>query len=300
MIPQYPNFIPLKLSHRDEVHGITQHFLPYSDFNFTSMFSWNTDDSTAISLLNKNLVVRMPDYLDSSRHIHSVLGKNKIDNTLNYLLDDIDELRLVPEPVLECADLNRFTCQPDRDNFDYVYDVSHLTELAGGKYRKKRNKVNVFVKDHSDLELQVHARRQLNQADQQAIRALQLEWSKHSQQSQQELVNERHALERLLANADSFSLLTTLVVVDDRLVAFSIGESLQAGYAICHFEKAIAAHHTNLNTFVVTQMARSLQEVGCKYVNWEQDLGLEGLRQSKLSYHPSTMLKKFTVSRAKI
>jgi len=35
----------------------------------------------------------------------------------------------------------------------------------------------------------------------------------------------------------------------------------------------------------------------CRYVNREQDLGEPGLRNSKLSYHPVELVKKFRVRR---
>ena len=41
--------------------------------------------------------------------------------------------------------------------------------------------------------------------------------------------------------------------------------------------------------------AKILDLRGVKYFNWEQDLGLPGLRKSKEKYHPSFFFKKFIV-----
>ena len=63
MITQFPDFKPLELFDKKYIETFTVQFPPYSDFNFTSIWAWNTNDKFQISNLNGNLVVLFYDYL---------------------------------------------------------------------------------------------------------------------------------------------------------------------------------------------------------------------------------------------
>ncbi len=39
MLPQFPQFKPLELTDKSDIEAITKQHLPYSDFNFVSL--WN-------------------------------------------------------------------------------------------------------------------------------------------------------------------------------------------------------------------------------------------------------------------
>src|SRR5574343_1109613 len=86
MIPEFPNFKNLELSDKKSIDNFTKKHPPYSDFNFTSMWVWNTTEEIQISILNDNLVVKFTDYLNGD-HFYSFLGTNKIKETTNILLD---------------------------------------------------------------------------------------------------------------------------------------------------------------------------------------------------------------------
>ena len=53
-------------THRQYVEAFTRHHPPYSDFNFLSMWSWDTDGILRIGEINGNLAVRFADYVTGS------------------------------------------------------------------------------------------------------------------------------------------------------------------------------------------------------------------------------------------
>lgn len=73
MIPEFPQFKLIELSDKGSVEKVTQKYLPYSDFDFISMWCWNIKGKIKISKLNNNLVVRFTDYL-SGNPFFSFLG----------------------------------------------------------------------------------------------------------------------------------------------------------------------------------------------------------------------------------
>jgi hypothetical protein len=78
------------------------------------------------------------------------------------------------------------------------------------------------------------------------------------------------------------------------MVAYSIYE-IRDDYAIGHFEKALKEHN-GLYDYLKHTTAKELHEKGVKYINYEQDLGIVGLRQTKLLLHPEHYLKKYSIS----
>ena len=83
--------------------------------------------------------------------------------------------------------------------------------------------------------------------------------------------------------------------MDQVLVGFSIIEVAHDGYGFIQFEKADTTF-VGVFQYLKRETARVLQAAGCRFINYEQDLGIAGIRKAKLSYHPVYMLKKFAVS----
>lgn len=301
VIATFPNFSKLTVEHQAEIQAITARFEPYSDFNFTSLFAWNTDGSTSVSLLNGNLIIRLPDYL-TGLPIVSVIGDTNIDETLHTLLDHHQTLALVPEVVTNNVTTpGEFLIEEDRDNFDYIHSLQELAEMPGKSFKKKRNKANSVQIALGDRLVTVHTHRIDSSQKQELLDVFEL-WAARPDESDPshaiDAVAEAKALQNLLEHSHHFNLELTSLYLDDKLVAFSINEAIHNHFLICHFEKALPVHE-QIYAMLAKQAAKEPLSAGLTHVNWEQDLGIEGLRRSKLSYQPTKLLKKYTVRRAR-
>lgn len=290
MIGIFPEFTRLEISHKDEVEAITNQFDPYSDFNFTSLFCWNVDDSTKIATLNDNLIIKFPHYT-TGRESVSVIGENNVDDTLKQLLKTYDCLGPVPEIVLSSTESSLdYLVEDARGDYDYIYSLASLASITGADYKKKRNKINRFKAKFGDKISVVTSHDVVVPHLEQAF----VKWASQHGKMDKDTKMEYEALRKLLAHAHSLDVLVTTVFIDKELCGFSINEELAGGYAICHFEKATYPD-PDTPTFLTYAVANELLERGCKKVNWEQDLDIPGLRQSKLSYKPIQFLKKYTL-----
>jgi len=85
--------------------------------------------------------------------------------------------------------------------------------------------------------------------------------------------------------------------VDGAPAGYCLGESVAKGrmFAI-HFEKALD-RYKGIYQFMNKSFAGALPRFFA-YINREQDLGDEGLRQAKMTYRPAGFVKKYSASMA--
>ena len=295
MIAKYPKFTKLSIDKKPEIIKYTKNFEPYSDFNFTSLLAWDTNSRTEVSDLNGNLIIKLPDYT-TGKTSYSILGNTKIHQSIEELLKQNATLQLVPESVIDqLTDLKTLKVKQDRDSFDYIYSVSRLARMSGKDYKKKRNKANTFFKAHSNIELVVKNHKKLTPELTKQIINLDKTWSQQTEKPTKDAKFERQAIKNILDNFSKLNCFIITIHVDNKLQAFSINEIIDKKYAICHFEKALKIHHQHIYAFLAREVAKEMHKSGCQFVNWEQDLGIAGIRKSKMSYSPTKMLKKYTI-----
>jgi len=296
LIATYPEFSKLNINHKLILDNYAKKYGHYSDFNFISVFSWDTKNDTEISELNGNLVIKMPDYI-TGKGIYSLIGSSDIDRSLDALLAKTDVLKLVPEVVINNIKYpDNFNITEDQDNHDYVFNVKDLVDLCGLKYKDIRNKINKFKREYPGFEkFDITATSVLDIDKFKSFHDVFYRWSRDKDLSEKEFELEKTAIYRLVEYSKEFNLLIVEIRHKGELLAFSFNEIVEPGYAITHFEKAIKIHQ-HFNSFVVHEVSSFLAEFGCKKVNWEQDLGLPGLRRSKSDYCPSEMLNKYKIT----
>lgn len=300
MIPLFPQFKKLTDSDQKHITEITNKYDPYSDFNFTSVYSYNTLELAEISVLNNNLVMKFTDY-ESNLPFYTFLGDNRVQDTLQQVIDRSivdgfgNELKLIPEINIKShldTLADSYEISEDRDNFDYVYSLENLATLSGRHYDGHRNLVKRFHESFAGIKIEEIT---LVQKDiQQKISDLVFRWGKNKNKTEDEIKTEFSAIERLLNIAPTLNLTAIGAFDNDILVGFSIEEVLSSKWAIAHFGKADITYH-GIFQVMEHEHAKRLHAKGIELLNYEQDLGISGLRQSKQNWKPIGFLKKYKI-----
>ncbi len=301
MIPTFPEFKKIEVNDRKAVESYTCQYPPYSDFNFTSLWAWDTSDERMVSELNGNLVARLTDYTTSEQFL-SFLGSNKIEETIISLLgyaekhELLKSLELIPEVSIPDSNNKEFLVMEDRNNFDYILDIPSLSRLEGGSFKDLRRNVRKFSELYSQYHVEVKDKNESGLKDH-ILNLLDL-WGadKIAKGKEFEVHKERIALSRLLNSLkNDHKFIITTISNESNTIAFSIEEILTDDYCIGHFWKA-DTQKTGIYDFLLYSIAKYLNSRGLTLWNFEQDLGIENLRKSKMKYRPVSFLKKFTVS----
>lgn len=196
--------------------------------------------------------------------------------------DKAELLRLFP---------GKFEITEHRDYADYVYRVSDLINLAGKKYHGKRNHLARFYENNWSFEPitadNVAECLEMNQR-----------WSLENADTKEDgVLAERCAVRLCLTHMEELGCFGGLLRVNGEVAAYTVGERLSSDTVVVHFEKAfsrIQGAYPAINREFLSRMCGDYT-----YVNREEDLGIEGLRRAKESYHPAFLVTKYGVTLVK-
>jgi hypothetical protein len=301
MIPHFPTFKKLEISDRTSLEKLIRQHPPYSDYNFVSLFSWDTEEKVEISNYYSNLIIKFVDYV-TNEQFYSLLGTNRVDETIIRLIEHAASqgldttLHLVPQTVVQhIKNPAQFVVKEDPDNADYILSIKDLIEMRGKNFRGKKNFINRFKRVY-EKETRLEPIDLTKKEIQSQVLKLFEDWERERGKTRKETQNELSAITKLLKHAHQLDLKTIGLFVSNRLVGFSINELVQDSHGVIHYEKADISY-IGVFQYLKHQSALYLQTQGARLINYEQDLGIEGLRKAKLSYQPVSFLKKYTISK---
>ena len=182
---------------------------------------------------------------------------------------------------------DRFYFHCGRDGHEYVYAIDDLADLKGKKYQPKRNHINRFLAEHPDVRILPLSDETLADA-----RALADRWYQR-RSPEEDAGMELVALNRAFAHWKELELEGLVMYVGEQVVAMTMGSRLDEETVDVHFEKADVDYpgaYAVINRAFARHIREKYPEV--KFLNREDDMGIEGLRKAKLSYYPHHMVEK--------
>ena len=225
----------------------------------------------------KGTVYRLPMGENIETGINVILKKENN----NYPIFYAPEGKQLNEFMMRFSDLYIFV--EDENSFDYVYLRDNLAYLPGKKYHSKRNHISSFSKKY-DWHYEALTDDNINKFRECAKR-----WYWAREDINATLKVEQKGLMLLFDHYKDLGIIGGGIVVDNNIVAFSLGSQINPDMFDIFIEKALP-NYVDAYAVINCEFAKRLNY---KYINREDDMGIDGLKKAKLSYHPCMMLKKY-------
>ncbi len=287
-------FHPLTLIDREAMQAVT---LPSGrrncNYNFANLVGWKFLFGTEVCVLEKAVVLR---YTFDGQRAYMVCTSEALSQELiEALLEDSKgdfsdgtecgaAMTLIGLEDSQVPQLSGFLISVEsiRDRYDYIYSRTDLATLHGKHLDGKRNHIRRFRTQHPDFEY-----RPLMPEFFDECRRLTEIWQEEKG-GNDTIHAEKQVMETIFSNWDALGMIGGSIFVDGRMVAFAYGSAVTTDtFDVC-VEKA-DRHVEGAFAIINQQFAEHLPEQYV-YLNREEDMGIPGLRQAKLSYHPEILL----------
>ena len=266
-----------------------------SDMTFTNLYIWSFGREIVYCEEDGFLFVKVK-YSEGEPFFFLPVGEGEFKGAVEKLIkEESGNMKIVFKSATEekaetLKNLfpDKFEYIEERDRFDYLYSVKELIELSGKKFHKKKNQVNNFMKNY-EWEYVRYSGKDIIE-----LLKLQQLWCDINRCSEDLwLSNEEAGIIKAVENFENLNFKAGALKVDGEIVAFSFGEQVSPDTVVIHIEKGDSrfdgVYQMMNNIFLKEEFSDMI------YVNREEDLGIEGLRQAKMSYNPLKLIKKIRV-----
>ena len=291
------DFKPIDISMKAMIERYTSAWkLECSEYTFSNILSWGScgnifayEDGQALYILIH--------WCDGESYMFAPLTLDPDSDYYQTALDKATEYMRAHgmEPIFKAISgpiktaferCKGYELTDDRDNSDYVYTMESLRDLSGKKLHAKRNHIHQFMAEYGERFEYVKITPDMLD---ECIEMFN-EWMSEKPKDEIDIL-ELSAIKTLLTHMDLLGIRGGGIRIDGRLAAFTLGQKIDDNMAVVHIEKAdneiVGLFPVINNQFVQHELT------DVKFINREEDMGMEGLRKAKLSYFPAYMIDKF-------
>lgn len=190
--------------------------------------------------------------------------------------------------LLESLYPDQFRFHHERSSFDYIYNIEDLATLKGKKFQKKRNHLNKFKQLHPHYRLEP-----ITDDNTPMVVDLLDRWyrTKLEADPTADYQMEQAAIYKAMRYREALGMEGLVLMDGEELLAMTMGSPISGNTFDVQFEKAV---DESAYVAICSGFAAHLMQThpDIQFLNREDDLGIEGLRKSKLAYNPVMLLEK--------
>lgn len=289
------DFTPISIAHRNDYLDLlaTENEVG-CEYTFANLYLWGRQSiaflhgvAILFSQFNRKSVYPFP------------VGKGDIKSAIDAIIADsrargitcrLTGITHERKAILDELYPEKFTFHCDEGSHDYVYAIDDLADLKGKKYHSKRNHFNRFAEIYEGYRAEP-----INDDNVEAVKAAMDKWYEQrlAEDPNADMEMERVALKKALRDKDALGMDGIALIYNGEVMAFTMGSMLSGDTFDVQFEKAFAEYN-GAYAAVNCEFARYLRDryPNLKFLDREEDMGLEGLRKAKQSYRPHHQIIK--------
>jgi hypothetical protein len=274
-------------------------FAPYGDISPTNLLVWlDIDGTLEIARLDDAIVLKYSNPFEnlaqnyvllepiaSYEHIEAIfsLAKNR----------DLIHMNEQPaSPFMHLMNDQRLIIEPNRDSYEYILSTAQHTYLEGKAFSRQRRRVAFFEREHEDNDITIEY---LDKPDE-IIKSQLLDkvssWQLNSKNDDDDLNREFEALMFAIQSLEN-KRECLIIRINGEIASFTIHTIFDDNAIIGHLKVDYDIQY--MFDYTTHHLAKELFKRGIAFMNFEQDLGIPGLRDHKMRLRPVKMLEKINI-----
>lgn len=291
MIATFPEFTPIAEVTLSEFQQACAGFPPYSEFNHLSLRCYTPEASVAC--YDNALILRGFEKQLSLTVLGYALKAEPLFALVDYAasLGCERKLNCVPAFSLHPDVRLAFAVAERRERFDYVLALDSMLNPESSQLRRKHKRALSYQETHLDLVFSSVAIAECH--DTALLLEVFMAWRQRKGGEAAWLAEEELVFRRCLEFAHGYPLIAVLARdKSGAVLGFTINELLPDGFYMGHFGFTVPGQ-SGLSDLLELETAKVMAVHGCTRMNFQEDLGIEGLRNLKLSWQPQFLLHKY-------
>ncbi len=268
------------------------------NYNFANLYMWGNQQA---AIVNDHIVFFSQ--FNNFKCYPFPIGSGDKKSVLDAVIADAKERGIrcrftgmgeVEKQTLEVLYPEMFEFKNDRDSHDYVYAIDDLADLKGRKYHGKRNHYHRFCDAFPNYTVEPLCEDNLSQARQMIEKWYEVRLQENPDSDYH---MEQAALAKAFDNYRELGMEGIMLFDGEKVMAVTMGSRMAEDTFDVHFEKArwdVDGAYTAVNLEFARYIRDKYPQI--RYLNREEDMGIEGLRKSKESYKPHHMVEKISAS----
>ncbi len=276
-------------------HFISEYPSRSCDFSVGGILLWRDYFDYELCVVADTLFLKGKD--DRGVFFHQPLGNLSEKKAISLIKDYCDAYCICSRIITpqECSPENIEDWESSHSSYlpdwrEYVYNIEQFLKFSGKKMEKKRNHLNYFMNHFADFEMEI-----LDGSQTKELIEFNDKFNLYHKDDET-FDYESSAISRVIENYTRYPFFGLLLRYEGNIIGYTFGEAVGDTFII-HAEKGDIEYrgvYQALSSLLSREIQKKYPEVA--FLNREDDMGNEYLRQSKLSYHPTKFIAKWEIS----